>query len=252
MNYNKILKIPNSSILNKRLTKSFFLKNFALSSAEKSFLNSNIESMELVAEISTNSANIPQYVDDNSSYERIYVITCKLPINTLSKFATKCIELIQGYIPYHILLIIQDENEFVINACNKRINKNDTTKRVIEEDFTTPVINKLFKTDIVSDLYEAVNYSVLDKMNMQAIFNSYIQSIVRYKTASITGSFNKRTYSRTEEDVELLKEIELLEADIRYFKAQIKKETQISDKVELNIKIQENRKQIETIKNKLL
>lgn len=252
MNYNKILNIPNASILNKKLTKAFFLKNFALSAAEKSFLNSNIESMELLAEISPNSANIPQYVDGNSSYERIYVITCKLPMNTLSKFVTKCVELIQGYIPYHIILIIQDENEFVLNACTKRINRNDPTKRVIEESFTTNAINKLFKNNVLGDLYNALNYSALDKTNMKTAFSSYIQSIVKYKTACITGSFNKRTYRRTEDDVELLKEIETLEDDIKCFKSQIKKETQISDKIELNIKIQKNRKQIEAIKNKLL
>ena len=41
-NYNQILNIPERCLLNKRLTKAFFLKNFDLSGTEKKLLNSII------------------------------------------------------------------------------------------------------------------------------------------------------------------------------------------------------------------
>ena len=42
---------------------------------------------------------------------------------------------------------------------------------------------------------------ILDKTNLETTYKSYIQAIVQFQTASITGSFNKRSHSRTEEDI---------------------------------------------------
>ena len=86
---------------------------------------------------------------------------------------------------------------------------------------------------------------------METTYKSYIQAIVQFQTASITGSFNKRSHSRTEDDMMLLANIETIEKEIVRLSNQIKKETQLNNRVSLNIEIQNQRKEIEKVKNKL-
>lgn len=249
--YNNILNIPERSILAKKLTKAFFLKNFDLSTSEKKLLNNSIQNMEWLASIKSTNANIPIVKNDNYVYEEIQIIICTITDNKLSELAEKCIVLLQKYIPYQMIVIVEDTTHFVINTCDKRINLNDSSKRTIENYSTTTILSKLYKNEIISSFYSALDFSVLDKTNMETTYKSYIQAIVQFQTASITGSFSRRSHSRTEEDMVLLANIETIEKEVLRLSNQIKKETQLNNRVSLNIEIQNQRKEIEKIKNKL-
>jgi len=67
----------------------------------------------------------------------------------------------------------------------------------------------------------------------------------------VTGSFNIRTGTRTEEDLNLLESMNTIEKEVIRLTNQLKKETQMSSKVSLNMEIQKQRNEIENIKNKL-
>lgn len=249
--YNNIFNIPERNILDKKLTKAFFLKNFDLSAKEKKLLNNSIQSMDWMASIKPTIANIPAVKNENYVYEEIQIIVCTITDNKLNELADKCIILLQKYIPYQMILIIEDATHFVINACDKRINLNDSSKRTIENYNTTTTFSKLYKNEIINHFYDALDFSVLDKTNMETTYKSYIQTIVQFQTASITGSFNKRSQSRTEDDMMLLANIETIEKEVVRLSNQIKKETQLNNRVSLNIEIQKQRNEIEIIKNKL-
>jgi hypothetical protein len=251
LSYNSIFNIPERSILDKKLTKAFFLKNFDLSAVEKKLLNNSIQSMDWLVSIKPTIANIATVVNSNYAYEEIQIFVCTVGENQLNELADKCIVLLQKYIPYQMLVIVEDATHFVINASDKRINLNDISKRTIDSYSTTKALSKLYKNEITSSFFEALDFSKLDKTNMETVYKSYIQAIVQFQTASITGSFIKRSHSRTEEDMILLASIETIEKEIVRLSNQIKKETQLNNRVSLNIEIQNQRKEIENIKNKL-
>jgi hypothetical protein len=249
--YNSIFNIPERSVLEKKLTKAFFLKNFDLSVVEKKLLNNSIMNMDWLASIKPTIANIPIVKNDNYTYEEIQIIVCTVVDNQLDELATKCIVLLQKYIPYQMILIVEDDSNFVINACDKRINLNDTSKRIIDSYSTTTALSKLYKNEIITSFFSALDFSSLDKTNIETTYKSYIQAIVQFQTASITGSFNKRSHSRTEDDMILLATIETIEKEIVRLSNQIKKETQLNNRVSLNIEIQNQRKKIQNIKTKI-
>lgn len=249
--YNNILKIPERCVLDKRLTKAFFLKNFELSSAEKKLVNNGITSMSWLASIKPATANIPAVVNSEYKYEEIQVMVCSLEDISLDTLAEKCFSLFQKYIPYQMLVIVEDNNNFKMNVCDKRINQIDTTKRIAERFFNTGMLSKLYKNDINDSLFKSIDFGALDKTNLELLYKSYIQAVVQFQAASITGKYIKMSISRTAEDMLNLEKIELLERDIISLKNQIKKETQLNGKVQLNIKIQEKRKEIKNIKQLL-
>lgn len=250
-NYNSILQIPARNLLEKRLTKAFFLKNFNLSSAEKKLVNTGIESMLWLASLKPSTSNIPACIEPDYKYEEIQIMVCTVKENTVQVLAEKCAELFQKYIPYQMLVIIEDANEFMINACDKRINKNETSKRTIERYFITDALSKLYKNNHSEEFYKALNFSNLNKTNLKLLYKSYIQAVVQYQAASLTGNYQIRTIARTEEDMQHIAAIEQLEQDIVSLSSQIKKTTQLNEKVQLNISIKKNKDQIEELKQRL-
>lgn len=246
--YNGILNIPERNVLDKRLTKAFFLKNFDLSASEKKLLNNGILQMNWLASIKPVTANIPAVINEEYKYEEIQVMVCTVTDNTLDTLAEKCMQLFQKYIPYQMLVIVEDANGFKINACDKRINKSDTSKRTIERYFITNTLSKLYKNDLSDVFYKALNFENLDKTNLELLYKNYIQAIVQFQASSITGTYHKRSNARTIEDMEHLETIEHLEQEILSLSSQIKKANQLNEKVHLNIKIQTKRKEIHSLK----
>jgi len=249
--YNDILNIPERNLKGQKLTKVFFTNNYALSAAEKKLLNNVISSMEIFAHIKPEISNIKAVVNQTDSYENIFIIVCTLKNVMTTDGATKCINLIQKYLPQQALLIIEDESNFVVNAAEKRINQNDKSKLTVERYFTTSILSKLYKNDLAASFYKALDFSNLDKTNLELLYKSYIQAIVQYQAASITGTFQKRSNARTAQDMEHLEQIEQLESDIVSLTNQIKKESQLNEKVQLNIEIQKKRQEIQSLKNTL-
>ena len=82
-NYNNILHIPDRSLLEKRLTKAFFLKKFNLSAGEKKLVNAGIESMQWLACIKPSTANIPAHIEADYKYEEIQIMVCTVMDNKL-------------------------------------------------------------------------------------------------------------------------------------------------------------------------
>lgn len=249
--YNDILNIPERNLVQQRLTKAFFLRLDGITSAEKKLLNTIIEQMEIVAQIIPSTSNIPAVINNTDSYEQVLVIICKVVDNQLEKNAERCVHFIQKYISHQVLVIVEDANEFVINVTEKRINHNDKTKLTVERYFTTTPLSKLYKNEFTESFYKALDFSNLDKTNLALLYKSYIQAIVQYQAASITGSYQKRSNARTAQDMEHLEQIEQLERDIVSLSSQIKKESQLNEKVKLNISIKKNRDRISQLKQTL-
>ena len=249
--YNDILQLPEGCLLNRKLTKAFFLKNFDLSTAEKKLLNTVIQGMEWLASIKPSNANIQVLKNENYVFDEIQIMLCTLPNNQMETMAKRCIELFQKYIPYQMLVIVEDEVAFIINTCDKRVNQNINSLRTIEGYFTTVPISKLYKSALVSSFYKALEFSLLDKTNLETTYKGFVQAVVQYQAASLTGSFHNRTQKRTEEDMADLLAIETIEKEAVNLISQLKKESQLNKKITLNIAIQKKRESITNIKNKL-
>lgn len=250
-NYNKILNIPERCLTNLKITKAFFLSNFDLTTSDKNVLNYEIQSMNWLASIKPSNSNISAEINETYSFEEVQVMVCTLKGLGLKQFGEKCIQLFQKYIPYQIVVIVEDEDNFMVNTCDKRINQNDTNKRTIEKYISTPILTKLYKDELVSALFDGLNFTVLDKTNLETVYKSYIKAIVNYQTSLVTGNIQIRNHIRTSDDMKQLERINSLEKEINKLSNQLKKESQFNNKLNLNMEIQKHRKEIESIKNKL-
>ncbi|HCY77650.1 MAG TPA: hypothetical protein DHV28_17195 [Ignavibacteriales bacterium] len=251
LGYNNILNLPERCWLNKKLTKAFFLKNFELSATEKKRLNNQIESMTWLASIKPSNSNIPAIITNEYSYEEIQVISVTVPNGDVEREGNKYAEFIHKFIPYQILVLVEDYTHYLISLTDKRINQADKNKRTIERHFHSQALSRLYKNDLTEAFYKTITFSQIDKTNLETTYKSYIQAVIQLQTSALTGSFQKRSYKRTEEELELIETVEEMEQEILGLKNELKKESQLNSKIKLNVTIQEKRKKIEEIKHKL-
>lgn len=249
-NYNKILNIPERAIVSKKISKAFFIRNFELSSADKKILN-DIVTMEWLASIKSSNSNITVVQNETYIFEEIQVMTCTLSGNLTKGPIDRVANLFQKHIPYPIVLVIENVDEFVVNVCDKKINQNDKSKRTIEAVINSPNVSKLYKNELVGAFFEGLDFAVLDKTNLETTYKSYTNAIVQFQTAMVTGTFNKRSSIRTEDDLKHLETIQKTEKEILTLSNQIKKESQLNTRVSLNIQIQKKRNEIEHLKTLL-
>lgn len=249
-NYNKILNIPERAIVSKKISKAFFIRNFELSSADKKILN-DIVIMEWLASIKPSNSNITLVQNETYIFEEIQVMTCTLSGNLIKGTIDRVANLFQKHIPYPIVLMIENADEFVLNVCDKKINQNDKSKRTIEAFINSPNVSKLYKNELVGAFFEGLDFAVLDKTNLETTYKSYTSAIVQFQTAMVTGTFNKRSSIRTDDDLKHLETIQRIEKEILTLSNQIKKESQLNNRVSLNIQIQKKRNEIEHLKTLL-
>lgn len=204
--------------------------------------------MEWLATISPETLNVSGYSQAEELYEEIQVIQMHTTVEEFEKNKHKLAELIQKYIPYHVLVAVSAGDLFMLNTWSKYINQNDSTRRTLARAYTTRTINLKAPTNFETDFFNALSFTSLEKTNLKTLYENYNQCIAALQTAELIGKFTPRSQARSILDVENLQRIEELEKDIETLLMLARKETQMNERVRLNVEIQEKRKEIETIK----
>ena len=95
-NLNNILKIPERCLVNKKITKAFFKRNFDLTSNEKILLDdfNIIATIDWLANVRPSTANISRYQDENYLFEEVQVIAVQTAENNFDYNHFRIAELI--------------------------------------------------------------------------------------------------------------------------------------------------------------
>jgi hypothetical protein len=248
-----ILKIPERCLVKKKLTKAFFKRNFDLTLSEKSLLDdySIVVAMEWVASISPHNSNIPNIDIENRTFEEIQVIALQTSVESFDRFKIRLIDLVQKYIPYHVLMIIHDDERFIINVCDKEINANDPNKRIVEGKYTTENISMSSLSANQATFIDNLEFARLNKTNLFSLFQSFIQIIVALQASDIKGDFTTQNQYRTAQDVNNLSQINQLKKEVEKLIKMAQKEPQMNNRVKINQQIQLKRNQINTFENSI-
>lgn len=245
-----ILQLPEKSLVNKKITKAFFKRNFELTKNERNLLDdfSAVVSIDWIASINPNNTNVPAYIETSVTFEEIQVIALQTNSNNYERFKTRLFDFMQKFIPYHILLVVYTDKVMSWNGCLKRVNENDNAKRIIEKVFFTEDIPINNPTIHQKKFYSGLSFVGLDKTNLKTLYNGYLQQIVALNAAEVRGEYAPQPVERTQQDVVYLEKIAQLEKEIITLTNMATRETQLNLRVEYNLKIRQKRKQIEDIK----
>ena len=233
------LNIPASCKINRKLFKKQFIENFSLNATEKKIISEDVENITLEYILNKDNINITPFNDEDNDYSEIAFIRVEL----LSTKRLKKLSNIIQYIPYPLIVVYADENNICVNISPKRINKNDSSKLVVEESYFTEWIDLDDSTEIERAFLESLEIKNHPFTNFFEFYNSYLNKLVAFNASQYSGSLKQGEDTR-----ELLKEIQEVESNINDITSKIKKETDVRDKVNLNIELKKLNERLESLK----
>lgn len=244
---NEFLALPKSCLISARMPKKAFTDNpeFELKKEEKTILKEAIDSIYFEYSLKPAILNIPKYEDDIVRYEEIEIL--KVKINNENKYSKVC-ELIQKYIQYPMIIIVEHDNSIKINVAIKKINKVDNSKLIIDEMIYTDWINKEELTDKEREFLKSLSIINFNTNNLFSVYEGYVNCVRSFIAAKYKNEFELKSINEVSNDIEVLDKITNLENQVINLRNNIKKETNMGSKVELNVKIKKIEKEIKNLK----
>ncbi len=244
------LNLPKNCFINSRIPKKAFTDNpeFDLKKEEKEILRDYVDNMYFQYSLKPGILNIPSYEDEEIRYEEIQII--KLKVSEQVKEDKAC-NIVQKYIPYPMLILIEHNEYIKLNLAIKKINKVQREKLSIEEMIYTDWINlnRLNQKEI--NFLKSLDISRFSTNNLFKIYEGFINSINSFNLSKYREEFKVKSLDETLEDIKLLEKIESIENEITTLKNSLKKESNMGTKVELNVRIKKLQKKIEQVKSNL-
>jgi hypothetical protein len=266
------LALPDSTFLGTRISKKMLIDNNELSSADKKLVTDVIQSVEWQNTLKPETLNIPVYVTETVEYIEVAVIRVVLKTDGMQKGKlNKINKLLHSLIPYPIILLVKQEDELAISLADKRINQTDKSKLVIEHIYSSDWL-------ITKNLTENENYFLNDfslkntsSINYFELYHDFISMMISLETSKISGRYisknqnNSKSTSeasdgqsdnldcsvfieKTNEDkTSLLRNLGALEVELASIRNKIKKESQMSIKMRLNIEAKRIKNNIKLI-----
>ena len=233
------LNIPLTCKINRKLFKKQFIENFSLNMNEKKIISEDVENITLEYILNKDKINIAPFRDEKNDYSEIAFIRVEL----LSTKRLKKLSNIIQYIPYPLIVVFADENKICINISPKRINKNDSSKLFVQENYFTQWIDLDNSNKIEHEFLESLKIKNHPFTNFYEFYNSYLDKLIAFNASHYSGSLSQNANTK-----EVLREIEEIEVIIRETVSKIKKETDIRDKVNLNIDLKKLNEKLEDLK----
>ena len=221
----KILNFP-LKILNKRIPKKELLENLNLNSAQKKYLK-EIEKINLLYLLNKDATTIPPFVDEIYDYSSILVLEVILNSDKHLKQLSSILQLI----PQNLMIFFIYDDKITLSLASKRINKNDPTKMVIEKEYIF-----IFKDE---SLLEKLDFNKANKTNLFMFYKYYIDLVI---------SFELSKYSINKADENILNKIKEIENKINSLKKELKTAVNLSEKIEINMKIHKLKEEINKLK----
>jgi hypothetical protein len=229
------LDLPTTAMVEKRVPKTLLLEHGAPTPADKRQINEGIEQLVWVAAIKPTTIGVAEYRDELREVLEIAVL--RLTLRATAK-AGRLIELIHRAVPYPVLLIAEQGSTVGLSAAHKRWSQAEAGKTVLEGDVVTVEWNTDQDDQRWPGFCDALSLGQQPRINLQALYQGWIDTLLALKAARVTGTFAVPTNAgQADQRREALQESARLHKEIARLRATAAKEKQMSRRVDLNLEL---------------
>lgn len=234
----------------KKLDKKMFYDYADVNKKEKNVITKYVERMELSFLLTPSTINIQAFINEEYHYEGVMFVTVKLRDEVTEKHVRVLEEVIHGALPNPVVITFTFKDEICISSCMKRLNKVNKNNVVLETIHRTNWFSENDSTSIVDNFIQSILLSNLSFTTFFDFYKDIDLAVKAYKDAEIIGAYKvlKDDKERQQQEA-IISQIMDMEQEISRLKAAIKKETQFNKKVELNMNVQQLRKELDNIKS---
>jgi hypothetical protein len=242
------LGIPDKCFLNKPLFKKLFQESGELDITDKKALKDDIDKIRWLYTLKTSTINIEPYVDGEREYDELAILQVDLSntsrLKRIAVFVNKAI-------PYPLVLVFTHGDNFALSVADKRLSQSDKSKWVTQDGWTTDWINLVSPSEGEKQFMEDMRLKNLSSLNFYSFYQDIKSRVIALNSASRSGAYEVTTQEGTEDRLEQLTKIDLLEKEIAELRVSLKKETQFNRKLALNVSVKERLEAIATLEEKL-
>ena len=229
------LDLPATTMVEKRVPKTLLLEHGAPTPADKRQINEGIEQLVWVAALKPTTIGVAEYRDKLREVLEIAVL--RLTLRATAK-AGRLIELVHRAVPYPVLLIAEQGSTVGLSAAHKRWSQAEAGKTVLEGDVVTVEWDADQNNQRWPGFCDALALGQQPPINLQALYQGWIDTLLALKAAHVTGVFAVPTNAgQAEQRREALQESARLDKEIARLRATAAKEKQMSRRVDLNLEL---------------
>lgn len=231
MGFYDVLHIPQPCFVDKTVAKKLFAEASDLSKADKTLLSEAVEKITWIYCLKNEFIPIQPYTDEVRDYPEVEVLEVSL---TAEKGLRRLAEIVMRAIPYPMLLVFRLGEQVQVWMAHQRLSLADREKVTLEEFISTPWQPE-----------DSLFWMALDirELRFTNFFDFYTDWVDRLSVQNAQEKMQVTEELTGEEARQLLAQRELLEKEIAALRVELKKETQFSRKVELNMRIKKLEKE---------
>jgi len=243
------LAIPDTCYLGKKIFKKLFYENAQLNATDKKAFTQDIGDIEWKYTLKPDTINIARYANEEREYDEVAVIQVNLKEPQRYK---RIAQIIQRAIPYPLLVVLAHESVVALNVAAKRINRADRERIMVEEFQETDWIDLESPASHEQDFLDSLAVTSFSYNNFFEFYSDLTERIVGLNCAEFSGIFTAEASNPGYGGrAEILERVSLLQQKQTELRAALKKESQFSRKVELNMELKKVGEQINTQKGAL-
>jgi len=240
----KSLNFPKDCYINKPIFKKMIRENFTLNASEKKILENDISNIKLEYILTKDNININQFIDKDKKYLEINFLKVEISnINKLKQIAT-----ILQNIPKPLIIFFVYKNSFCLNISPKRLSKSNSNKLVVEDDYFSDWIDLENTTNIENDFIKSLDIQNQPFTDFLSFYTSYLDKTLSFNASKFSGILNINSDIDTKA---IFEDISKIDTQIAQLKNRIKKETNFSDKVNMNIELKKLNDKMKNLKGSL-
>lgn len=229
------LELPVGSRVDQRVPKKLLLESGASTAADKRMISDGIEELLWLAALKPTTVGVLEYRDDVREYLEIAVL--RLTLRTAGK-SMRLMELVHRAVPYPLLLLTEQGEQFGLSAVHKRWSQGESGKTVLEGNVVAVEWGREDDGERWSTFLDALALCKQSSTTLFALYQSWIDCLLALQAARVTGTFAvAANVDQAAARRIALKELARLDAEIIRLRATAAKERQMSRRVELNLEL---------------
>ena len=233
------LRLPQATMLNRRLPKALIIENGANTAADRRLIREWVRRADWVASLKPSNFGLAASVGDDGVDEIAVIKVVCAPGSQTDRLA----EIMHRAIPYHVLLVIDEGDHAVMSVADKRQSLADHDKTVL--DLGPVNVESSTQNDPATDesIAKALAIDYEPYTDLGDLYAGWIALAIAIRAYGRTGMFKVvQGTTETRERWQSLQELERLDADMSKMQNSAKRATQMANQVELNTELQTLRK----------
>lgn len=247
--YNKLNISNKYYVENGKLDKNAFLAVADLLSSDKKLVQNSIKKMTTKYSLKPSTINLPPYISADRDYYEIDIM--EVVLKEPSKYK-RIAEILMRTIPYPLLLIFIFEDKVLFATGDMRKNLSDGSKVTVDDFVYTDWIDVESDDKYNKELFASLDISSLNATNYYTMYQDITAKLNLYNISKAKGEIIESKDNMSNSDIKACYDkIKSIEEKISALKSKVKKAGSIREKVELNIQIDNLKKEIDILKSKI-